>query len=217
MRHALTLPTAIGPHLLRLAPRLPLALGAGPALVVAVLPLALAAHPGQGDAALLLRVTTVLCALPVAFALDDPAANTTAALPFPPALRRALRLALACAPMAVTWTACAFLLRAALHPYDRAALPLPGLALEAAGLTAAAVALVGLGLRLTGGERGSTLAAPGSTLLLLVLTLSPARAELFAVPYGESWTSSRWTWAAGLALGAGLAAALLREGRGGGR
>jgi hypothetical protein len=188
----------------------PMALGGGPALVVAVLPLALSTRLEAGDAALLLRVAAVLCTLPVAFALDDPAAGLTATLPLPLAVRRLQRLALVCTPLAVVWTACAFMLRAAMHPEDRVALPVAGLSLEAAALGAATVLLSVLGLRLSGGERGSALAAPGSVLLLLVLVLSPARTELFAVPYGESWDTSRWAWATVLAVAAGMTAVLLR-------
>ncbi|MCZ4607804.1 hypothetical protein O3S80_29430 [Streptomyces sp. Lzd4kr] len=213
MRRPLTLYTALVLHLLRVVPRVPMALGAGPAVAACFLPLALSARLEPGDATLLLRVAAVLCVLPAAFALDDPAANTTATLPFPSTVRRLLRLALVCAPLAVLWTACAFLLKAAMHPVDRVALPLPGLSLEAAALAAAMLLLAVLGLRLSSGVRGSTLAAPGGVLLPLVLALSPARPELFAVPYGESWDSSRWVWASALAVATGLTAVLLRERR----
>ncbi|MER7379379.1 hypothetical protein [Streptomyces lanatus] len=188
-----------------------MALGTATPLAVAVLPLALSTHLAPGDAALLLRVAAVLCVFPVAFALDDPAADTTATVPFPATVRRLLRLALVCVPSAMTWTTCALLLRAAMHPYDRIALPLPGLALEAAALATATILLSALGLRRSGGERGSALAAPGSVLLPLALALSPAREQLFAVPYGESWHASRWLWASALTVAAGLTAVLLQE------
>ncbi|TXS41105.1 hypothetical protein EAO75_40530 [Streptomyces sp. uw30] len=213
MRGPLTLHTALVPHLVRVLPRVTMALGAGPALAVCALPSALSTHPEPGNAALLLRVAAVLCVVPVAFALDDPAATTTAALPYPLAVRRLLRLALLCVPLAVIWTTCGFLLTAAMNPDDRVALPLAGLSLEAAGLAATTVLLSVVGLRLSDGGRGSTLAAPGSVLLPLVLALSPARERLFPVPYGTSWDASRWAWASALAVAAGLTALLLREHR----
>ncbi|MFF6982180.1 hypothetical protein ACFZAV_31865 [Streptomyces sp. NPDC008343] len=213
MRGPLTPYTALVPHLVRVLPRVSMALGAGPALTVCVLPLALSTQLEPGDAALLLRVAAVLCVVPVAFALDDPAANTTATVPYPPAVRRLLRLVLLCAPLAMIWTACGFLLKLAMHPDDRVALPIAGLAPEAAALGAAAILLSALGLRITDGVRGSTLAAPGSVLLPLVLVLSPAREQLFAVPYGDTWASSRWAWASALAVAAGVAAVLLRQPR----
>lgn len=213
MRSSLTLRSAAVPHLLRLLPRLPMLLGGSLALVLCALPLILSTHPAPGDAALLLRVAAVMCTVPTAFALDDPAARTTATLPFPLVIRRLLRLTLTLAPLAVLWLACGFLLLAALQPGDRIALPLAGLALEAAALGTATIMLAALGLRLSAGERGSTLAAPGSVLLPLVLVLTPARAELFVVPLAEGWASSRWVWGLALTVTAGATAALLREHR----
>ncbi|MFE9022041.1 hypothetical protein ACFYNL_26260 [Streptomyces sp. NPDC007808] len=213
MRDALTLHTAVVPHLLRVVPRMPLALGAGPALAICALPLVLSTGLQPSDAALLLRISAVLCVVPAAFALDDPAATTTAALPFPQAVRRSLRLALLCVPLAVIWTACGLLLKAAMNPDDRVALPLAELCLEALALGAATILLAVLGLRLSGGERGSTLAAPGSVLLPLVLVLSPGRERLFAVPHSASWDASRWVWASALVVTAAITAVLLREQR----
>ncbi|WP_050371119.1 hypothetical protein [Streptomyces acidiscabies] len=210
MRHRLTphLVLHLVPHLLRLAPRLPLALCAGAALAVAALPSALSLHLEPGVAALLLRLTAALCALPVAFALDDPGARITATLPYPVALRRLLRLVPVCAAVAVTWTVCAVLLRGAAYPDG---LPLPGFFLETAVLASAVMLLAALGLRITGGERGSALAAPGSVLLLIVLALSPARPRLFALPYGESWDASRRVWTFALVALVVLSGVLLRE------
>ncbi|MFG2132793.1 hypothetical protein ACGFNV_34045 [Streptomyces sp. NPDC048751] len=211
MRNPLTLHTALLPHLLRLVPRAPMALGGGTAFLLCALPLAVSTHLEPGDAALLLRLAAVLCTAAAAFALDDPAARTTATQPLPLEVRRSLRLALTLAPLAAIWTAGGILLRAALNPDDRVALPLAGLSLEAAALGAATILLTALGLRLSRGERGSTLAAPGGVLLPLLLVLSPARSQLFAVPPAESWTSSRWVWATALTVAVGTAAVLLRE------
>jgi hypothetical protein len=213
VRGRLTLISALVPHLLRTLPRTPMVLGSALAVVACSLPLVVSAHPAPGDAALLLRVAAVLCTVPAAFALDDPAARTTAVLPMSLAVRRVLRLTLTLAPLAVAWTACGFLLRAALHPDERVAWSVPGLALEAAALGAATVMLAALGLRISAVGRGSLLAAPGSVLLPLVLTLTPARAVLFAVPYAEGWESSRWGWAAVLVTSTSVTAALLREHR----
>nr|WP_112475224.1 hypothetical protein [Streptomyces sp. ST1020] len=209
MRHRLT--PHLVPYLLRLAPRLPLALCAGAALAVAALPPALSLRLEPGIAALLLRMTAVLCALPVAFALDDPGARITATLPYPVVLRRLLRLVPVCAAVAVTWAVCAVLLRGAAYPDG---LPLAGFFLETAVLVSGAVLLAALGLRVTGGERGSAFAAPGSVLLLLVLALSPARPQLFAPPYGEAWDASRRVWASAVVVLVALSGVLLREGRG---
>ncbi|MET8982011.1 hypothetical protein ABZX85_41100 [Streptomyces sp. NPDC004539] len=203
----------LGRHLIRLAPTTPMALAAGPALALAAVPSALSLHLQPVVAALLLRVVTTLCVLPVAFALDDPGARTTAVLPFPVTPRRLLRLVPVCVPLAAAWTVCALLLRAAVPSDDRAALPLAGLCLEAAALGSAAVLLAALGLRLTGGERGSALAAPGSVLLPLALLLGPARPWLFAVPHGEFWEASRRGWASALIALTVLAAVFLGERR----
>ncbi|RNG18170.1 hypothetical protein [Streptomyces botrytidirepellens] len=213
MRGQLTLIRALVPHLLRTLPRTPMVLGSALAVVVCSLPLAVSTHPAPGDAALLLRVAAVLCTVPAAFALDDPAARTTAVLPVSLAARRVLRLTLTLAPLAVAWTVCGFLLRPALRPDERVAWSVPGLALEAAALGAATVMVAALGLRLSAAGRGSLLAAPSSVLLPLVLTLTPARSVLFAAPYAEGWDSSRRGWAVALVTTAGVTAVLLREGR----
>ncbi|MCM2388920.1 hypothetical protein [Streptomyces albipurpureus] len=213
MRSPLILQTALLPYLFRMAPHLPVAVGGGTALVVCALPLILAKSLELGEATLLLRMASVLCAVPLALALDDPAHRTTATLPFSLTVRRLLRLALALLPLATIWAVCGALLSAVLNPGNLVGLPLAGLSLEAATLAVVAVLLSALGLRLSKGERGSTVAAPGSVLLPLFLVLSPARSDLFATPYTQAWASSRWIWAVLLAAAASSAAALLRERR----
>ncbi|MER5495262.1 hypothetical protein [Streptomyces sp. NPDC002490] len=153
-----------------------------------------------------------MCAVPLAFALDDPAAGTTATLPFPRTLRRLLRLALVLVPLAALWTGCGLLLGHALDPAAGPGL-VAGLSPEAGALAAVTVLSAAFGLRLGGGERGSPPALPCAVLLAPALALSPVGAGAFAVPDGASWAASRWLWTLALVVTAGAAGALLGEQR----
>ncbi|MGW1147814.1 hypothetical protein ACWD6I_22805 [Streptomyces sp. NPDC002454] len=212
MRGTLTLCAALVPHLLRAAPRTPLACAAVLTLATGALPLLLGARFGPEEAASALRWAAVVCAVPLAFALDDPAAGTTATLPFPRTLRRLLRLALVLVPLAVLWTGCGLLLGHALGPAAGPGL-VAGLSPEAGALAAVTVLSAAFGLRLGGGERGSPPALPCAVLLAPALALSPVGARAFAVPDGASWAASRWLWTLALVVTAGAAGALLGEQR----
>ncbi|MEV0533084.1 ABC transporter [Kitasatospora sp. NPDC050463] len=201
----------LGPAV-RLAPRLPLLAGALVALTVAGVPALLHSDLGLSDAALLTRLGAVTTALAVGFALDDAAARTTVVVPVPRLLQRTVRLLPVLVVAALTWTGVAALARLAVAAEARALYPWGGLALEAAGLAAVALALSALGLRFTEGEHGAMTAAPGLLLLVITAILLPDAAALFVSPGHPHWQAAHQAWAVLLVLG--LAAAVLL-GRGG--
>ncbi|WP_327316125.1 ABC transporter [Streptomyces sp. NBC_01235] len=138
---------------------------------------------------LVLRLTALTGALGLAFLLDDPARNTTAATPVGRAQRTVLRLALV-APLTVLWWATALLLipapaRPALGPAT----------LEAAGMVCAALALATIAVRFTEAPevgRGTAIwlgVAAGVTLLV------PNKWGLLGTPHDPYWVATQVRWA----------------------
>jgi hypothetical protein len=161
---------------------------------------------GPGELVTALRMAAVLLGVGVAFALDDPAAPTTAATPTPLVLRWALRAALPLPPVAVLW-AVAFAIA------DRPGLPVPALTLELVTVLALAHVLSAATQLLTGAPAGGG-AAAGLLLGLAAasLVIDPLRGPW--VPYGEAtWNRVHALWLLTL-LGVLLVLALLSRGPG---
>jgi hypothetical protein len=170
--------------LLRTLPLAPLAAAGACGLLVVHL---------EGDLLLRLRAAAVALCLGAAFALDDPAAQTTAAAPTPLLFRRLLRLALVLTFVAVLWAS----LIAYADDAPRA------LALELAAMLAFGLAASALAFRFAPDGRGGL--AGGSALLVFLAAAGlalPDRWTLFASAPGDpGWTTSHGRWALVLAFG----------------
>ncbi|MGW1785821.1 ABC transporter [Streptomyces sp. NPDC002143] len=143
---------------------------------------------------LILRLTALIGALGLAFLLDDPARNTTAATPLGRAPRAALRLALA-APLAALWWAAALLLlpaptRPALGPAT----------LEAAAMAVGALALATAAIRFTDTAEAGRPTAIWLGVAAALAVLIPNRWGLLGTPQDPYWVATQVRWA--LLLGA---------------
>jgi len=143
----------------------------------------------------LLRAVALALAAAVPFALDDLSRRTVAAAPTPLAARTLAALGLAVVPAAAVWvSACAWVAAHGPRP-----VPVASLTLEAAGVTAAAVA-AGLALvRWRAVDEPGALTAPVVVALGLVLPRLPDWAALVTEP-GPGWTTAHLRWAALLVL-----------------
>lgn len=158
----------------------------------------------------LLRAVALALAAAVPFALDDLSRRTVAAAPTPLAARTLAALGLAAVPAAAVWAAaCAWVAVRGPGP-----VPVAELSLEAAGVTAAAVA-AGLALvRWRGVDEPGALTAPVVLAMGLLLPRLPGWAALATEP-GPGWAAAHVRWAAMLALTlAAAAVAVLDPGRG---
>jgi hypothetical protein len=163
------------------------ALGLG---LVAV-PLMASLEVGPGMLVGLLRVAALCGALAVAFALDDPARETTAAVPVPRARRQALRAVLVLAPLCAWWAAVLAVARA-LSP----GLPLAAVSLEAAGLWALALCMAGAALRFTGAAEPGAAVAGVVLAVFVAAQVIPLRHYAPFVPPGDSrWREAHRLWA----------------------
>ncbi len=146
-------------------------------------------------AAVLLHIAAALTALGVAFTLDDPAGATTTVCPTPWWLRRTLRLAAVLPVLAAFWGLDLLLVRHALPPELRAALPAGDLSVEALALMLLALTLGLLGLRLTEGQGGGPVAAAGLLVLVVAVTSLPQEATFFTTPEDTThWDSAADRW-----------------------
>ncbi len=156
-----------------------------------------------------LRLGAYLLAAGAALALDDAAAPTLASSPTPLAPRRAVRLVIGLAPVAVAWC----LLVAAAWAVSRAAwssLPVVALTIEAVAMVAFTVAMAAVAARRTGGVGGSA-GPPALTLLVLSLLMVqlrwPRHLTMFPMAPGHpDWTLAHQRWGV-LALAAAAAVA----------
>ncbi|MDJ1134840.1 ABC transporter [Streptomyces iconiensis] len=162
-------------------------------------------------AVLLARLASVLCAVGLAMATDDPAARSTRAVPVPRWLPRGVRVLGVGAIAAAFWGVSLACLVQGVEGAARAAVPVGGLAVEAAALACLALTLGLLGMRVTQDATGSLVAAPGVVLLTLTLVFLPPDVGLFLDPGSPDWAASRWRWATLLSLTCACAPALLRD------
>lgn len=201
------------PYVLRSSRTTPLLAAGAIGLLLVGVPAAVSGGLRLSDAVLLIRAGAVLLAVGAAFVLDDSAAATTEVTPVPRWLPRTLRAGVAVVSAAVIWAGVLVLGARAVGPDERDLLPWAGLTLEAAGLLAVVLALAALGVRLTAGTGGGTLAAPGAVLVVLLAALAPLPEGLqpFAQPLSKAWDSSRGVWAVLLVVAALAVVALIRE------
>jgi hypothetical protein len=173
--------------------------------------LLIAAAPGlMGDQATgplalnVLRASAVAFALGAAFALDDPARHTTAAVPTRRAVRHGLRVLLVAPVAAVWWTAALLLVPEAVRP------PAAGVTVEAA--TVLVLALTGAALAVHRGDSARPGQAVAGFLLVLAVLgplLTPGSWALFVPPDDPRWAVAHDRWAVLLcaAVAAGAACA----------
>lgn len=151
--------------------------------------------PGE-QAQLRLRVTAVAGAVALALLWEDRCATLVAATPVGlPAVRRGQALVVLLLLVA-SWGA------SSVVAARSAALPVAGLALEAAGLAVVLVALVGLLARGREGEPVAALAVPVLLGVVVALSRLPQRWSLInAPPGGPGWAAERGRWAVVLLVG----------------
>lgn len=145
--------------------------------------------PGADLGLFVLRVTALAGAVGLAFLLDDPARNTSAATPVGRAVRAGLRMAFM-VPLAVLWwTAVVLLLPAATRP------DLAPVTLQAAGTAVGALTLATAAVRFTDraevGRRTVVRLATVAVLMILV----PSRWGLLATPEDPWWEATQVRWA----------------------
>lgn len=151
----------------------------------------------------LLRAVALAVAAAVPFALDDRSRRTLAAAPTTLAVRTLAVLGLAVVPAGAVWVgACAWVMVRGSRP-----VPVAALTLEAAGLTAAAIAAALVLVRSRDVDEPGAVTAPVLLALGLLLPRLPDWAALVPEP-GPGWSAAHLRWAAllALALGAGAVA-----------
>jgi hypothetical protein len=140
-----------------------------------------------------LRVAALLLAVGAAFLLDDPAEESTAHLPTPRWLVRALRVALALPAMALVWAAT---VRVALPPRpDPSPYPVGALTLEAGALVAAGLAIAAAAAALVPEGLGGVAAGPVVLALVGAALLLPERFQPFVGPAHPRWRDAHEQWA----------------------
>jgi hypothetical protein len=147
---------------------------------------------GPQDLLIWLRATAVFGALSLAFLLDDPTEPTTEAVAVPLLYRRALRLALALPPVAVWW---ALALGFSARRLPRVPIPVAAVTLEAAALTALALALAAGCARWVPEGTGGVAAAPALLMSAVLAAVLPPPSEMFPLVDGPAWTAAHVRWA----------------------
>ncbi|WP_370163810.1 ABC transporter [Streptomyces albogriseolus] len=136
-----------------------------------------------------LRAAALCCALGAAFLLDDPARQTTVAVPVRRVLRHALRCALVLPPAAAWWTAAVLLVPEEARP------PAGDVTVEAATALALALAGAAFAVRRLGADRpGQGVAASLLVTGVLAPLLTPADWALFTVPGDPRWADGHGHW-----------------------
>ncbi|MEU3614336.1 ABC transporter [Streptomyces sp. NPDC006872] len=143
---------------------------------------------------LILRLTALIGALGLAFLLDDPARNTTAATPLGRAPRAVLRLALTAPLTALWWTTALLLLPAPTRP------ALGPATLEAAAMAVGALALATAAIRFTDTAEAGRPTAIWLGVAAALAVLIPNRWGLLGTPQDPYWVATQVRWA--LLLGA---------------
>ncbi|MFI1958497.1 ABC transporter [Streptomyces althioticus] len=183
----------------RTVPWWALAAGGGLGLLAAALPRLSGGEVTPWAGVTALRAAALCFALGAAFLLDDPARQTTAAVPVRRVLRHALRCAFVLPPAAAWWTAAVLLVPAEARP------PAGDITLEAATALALALAGAAFAVRSRGaGRPGQVVAASLLVTAVLAPLLTPSRWSLFSVPADPRWADAHGHWT--LLLGAALLA-----------
>jgi hypothetical protein len=144
------------------------------------------------DLATLLRLAAVCTAVGAAFLLDDPATRTIRAVPVPLMVRTVVRVVVALPVLGGGWAVAAVLAGA-----QRDSLPLAGLALEAAAVSAVALAVAAA--RLHAGDGSDAPAGPLAAGVVLVAAVAATFVDRpvvwFAAPGAPQWAASHRGWA----------------------
>ncbi|MFF4589260.1 ABC transporter [Streptomyces sp. NPDC001388] len=146
--------------------------------------------PDAGLGLFVLRLTALVGAVGLAFLLDDPARNTCATTPIGRPARTALRLAMAVPLTALWWTAAVLLLPSPTRP------PLLPVTLQAAAISAAALALATTAVRFTDRADVGRSAALCLGTAAAVTVLVPDRWGLLATPADPWWQAAQVRWTA---------------------
>ncbi|WP_416976228.1 ABC transporter [Streptomyces sp. T028] len=141
-----------------------------------------------------LRLTALTGALGLAFLLDDPARNTSAATPIARPVRTALRLAMTIPLTAVWWATALLLIPSPTRP------PLLPVTLQAAAIIAAALALATVAVRFTDSPEVGRRTATRMLTATAVAILTPNRWGLLATPADPWWEPTQLRWAAVLGV-----------------
>ncbi|MEU0911484.1 ABC transporter [Streptomyces althioticus] len=183
----------------RTVPWWALAAGGGLGLLTAALPRLAGGEVTPWAGVNALRAAALCFALGAAFLLDDPARQTTVAVPVRRVLRHALRCAFVLPPAAAWWTAAVLLVPEEARP------PAWDITLEAATALALALAGSAFAVRLRGADRpGQAVAASLLVAGVLAPLLSPSEWALFTVPDDPRWADAHGHWT--LLLGGALLA-----------
>ncbi|KRV51165.1 hypothetical protein AQ490_02970 [Wenjunlia vitaminophila] len=181
--------------------------GVGTVALLSVALPELLADPTPGVRLSLLRMAALTCALGIAFLLDDPGQVTTATVPVPRLVRHALRVLLVLPLHAVLWSALLAVAWIGAGESDRGQLPLGGVTVEAAAVSALAVALATVVAR-RDGTRPGTVAAPTLLLVTVPLAFLPAPLALVLPEGHPDWARVHALWAA-ICLAAAVASVVL--------
>jgi hypothetical protein len=148
-------------------------------------------HLGQSAQAItVLRVTALLLAVGVAFALDDRSRRTVQSVPSPAWWRAVGQASVALVPAVAAWLAA--LGWVSTRTDD---LPVLGLSLEAAALVTVGLALAAGLVRWRDLVDPGTVAGPVLVVSGLMLAELPARLALMVAP-GPAWTAAHLRWLA---------------------
>ena len=158
------------------------------------------------------RLSMLMIALGVPFALDDPSEETVASAPTRLWVRRAVRIALAGPVIAAAWLLLVWYASHTLEhlptysegpepPIPAVGLPAWGLGRQFVTIVITALALSALGARLLPERIGSIAAGPALLAIIGATMLLPARLTLFVVdPILRVWTKAQNRWTIALAV-----------------
>ncbi|MFF6637153.1 ABC transporter [Streptomyces althioticus] len=173
----------------RTVPWWALAAGGGLGLLAAALPRLSGGEVAPWAGVNALRAAALCFALGAAFLLDDPARQTTAAVPVRRVLRHALRCAFVLPPAAAWWTAAVLLVPEEARP------PAGDITLEAATALALALAGAAFAVRRRGtGRPGQAVAAALLVAAVLAPLLTPSEWSLFTAPGDPRWADGHGHW-----------------------
>lgn len=159
--------------------------------------------PSEGTA--VLRLVALVGGLGLAFLLDDPARDTTSAVPVRRPVRTGLRLALIAPLAALWWGAALLLVPGPVRP------PAGALTLEAAAVAAAALALAALSVRWCAEPGPGAATALALLVLAVAALLAPHRWSLLPDPADPNWAVAHHWWAGVLGAAAATWAACQPE------
>lgn len=159
-------------------------------LAIVMVPAAMTVTLSPDNLAALLRLGAACAAVGLVFLFDDPAKPTTATAPAPAWRGIALRALTAAATTAAWWTAAVTITRTGAEDGTGDHLPLPGLTLEAATFTAAAVTAAVAAWRFTPRGIVSPAAAPAVLAVLAALAFVPRRVVVFVPVASPQWDAA---------------------------